>query len=267
MSFAEYFGMKKEPFINDIASKELIVLPGTASIKQRMTYLLQTGGVMIVTGEVGVGKTTSVRYGIDQFHKSEIQYIYVSATSGGVNELYKQIAWSLGCHAQTSSRAALIKMIKDRIRELLTQRQGHFLIVIDECSILRSEILAEIHTMTQFELDTKNLFSLILIGQSHLIDKLQYRTSTSLASRVVTKVHLEGIDRDRMKDYLEHHIKVSGLRKSLFTDNAISAIHLNSKGLLRRANFLARGALVATMIENKSMVDEDHVRISSTELL
>jgi general secretion pathway protein A len=267
MSFVEYFGMKKEPFMSEISSKDLIVLPQTSSIKQRMNYLLLGGGVMIITGEVGTGKTTSIRYGLEQFHPNEILSIYVTATSGGINEVYKQIAWELGCQQVTSSRASLIKTIKERIRELIKERRGKILIVIDEASLLRSEIISEIHTMTQFDFDSKNLFSLVLVGQIQLIDKIKSRTATPLASRVVTKVHLEGLDRDRMKDYIEHHIKISGLRKVIFSENAITAIHLHSQGLLRRANLLARGALLATAADKMTIVNEEHVRMSSTELL
>jgi general secretion pathway protein A len=70
-----------------------------------------------------------------------------------------------------------------------------------------------------------------------------------------------------MKEYLEHHLNVAGVKKMLFSENAITAIHQGSGGILRKANHLARGSLVAACIEKQNQIEAEHVRIASTELI
>ena len=79
---------------------------------------------------------------------------------------------------------------------------------------LRLEVFSEIHTLCQFELDSKPWLPIILAGQSHLIDKLMYPGSRPLASRIVARSHLEGADRKQMESYLAHHLKLAGARKA-----------------------------------------------------
>jgi general secretion pathway protein A len=70
-----------------------------------------------------------------------------------------------------------------------------------------------------------------------------------------------------MHSYIEHHLKVSGLKKNIFNENAISAIYQGSAGILRHANFLSKGSLMACMIEKEDTVTEEHVRRASTEFI
>ncbi len=70
-----------------------------------------------------------------------------------------------------------------------------------------------------------------------------------------------------MSDYLEYHLKLTGVKKNIFSENAITAIHQGSGGLLRKANSLARGGMIACMIDEESEVSEEHIRKASTELL
>lgn len=267
MNYTEYFGMKKEPFTSDISTKDILQMPGTLAVKQRMDYVIKSGGVMVITGDVGTGKSTSLRWSFDQYHKSEIQCLYITATSGSSTDLYKQICWALKVEVKTGSKVLLLKELKRAIEENVQQKKGKLAIVIDEASLLRSDIFSELHTITQFNYDSANLFSLILVGQNSLIDKLSYRTSSPLASRVITKAHLINLDREQMSDYLAHHLKVAGIKANIFTENAITAIHQGSGGLLRKANSLARGSLLGCMIDKDNLVSDEHVRKASTELI
>jgi type II secretory pathway predicted ATPase ExeA len=267
MSYTEYFGMKKEPFVNEILTKDLLHLPGTLAVKQRMDYVLKNGGVMVITGDVGVGKSTSLRWGLAQYHKSEVHCVYITATSGSSIELYKQLGWGMKIDMKTGSKVLLLKNLKSAIEEFVNQKQGKLVVVIDEASLIRSEVFSELHTLTQFNYDSANMFSLVLAGQNSLMDKLSYRTSAPLASRVITRAHLGSLERDQLGDYLKHHLKVAGVKSNLFSETAITAIHQGSGGLLRKANSLARGALIGCMIDQENMVNDEHVRKASTELI
>lgn len=149
----------------------------------------------------------------------------------------------------------------------MTTQKKKIILLIDEANLLRSDIFGELHTLTQFAYDSINLFSMILAGRPELIDKLSYRPSMPLSSRVVTRSHMAALNLEQMSEYLLHHLRISGVKKNIFSPESITAIHQGSGGLLRKANALAKGALIACMIEQSQIIEADHVRLASTELI
>ena len=164
------------------------------------------------------------------------------------------------------SKAAMTRLIKREIQELVLGKKMKVALVIDEASLIRLDVFSELHTITQFEGDSKPYLPVILAGQSNLIDKLMYRTSLPLASRIVARSHLEGINRQDMEHYLKHHLSIAGIEKNLFDPSAVTAIHQGSGGLLRKANHLARGALIAAAAAQSVAISAEHVRLASTEV-
>jgi len=200
-------------------------------------------------------------------HPSEHRIIYVTASGGSILELYRQILGELGVSLSSSSRALMTQRIKQEIVEIVQGKKMKAALVIDEASLLRLEVFAELHTLTQFEQDSKPFLPIILSGQINLVDNLQYRNSLPLASRVIAKSHLKGIDLKTMDDYLRHHLAIAGVKRMLFEDAAVTAIHQGSGGLFRKANHLARGAIIAAAKSESTSVTAEHVRLSATEIL
>ncbi len=265
--FCEYFGFKSAPFDNQIATKNLLKFPEMVSIKGRLDYAISSGGIMVISGEIGSGKSTSTRWALSHYHPSETDIFNVIANSASINEQYKQLCWALDLEAKTGSRSALAKMFRDALREIVMAKKRQVLFVIDEAHLLKSEVFSEIHTLTQFENDSRNLFTLLFVGQNNLVDKLMLRSSQPLASRVITRIHLKGINRDQMPEYINHHTKIAGVKTSLFDDAALNAIYQGSGGILRSANHLARGGLIAAANEHAKVVGAEHIRIAATELM
>lgn len=260
------FGLNKNPFGTDLLRKEILVTPVITGTKERIDYAVQMGGVALVTGDIGSGKSTTLRYLIGGLHPSEYQIIAVTACSGSILELYRQILGELGIENAGGSRAMMARRIKQQILDLVTGKRMKTLLVIDEASLLRLDVFAELHTLTQFEQDSKPYLPVLLAGQANLIDNLSYRASKPLASRVVARCHLTSIDRAAMEDYLRHHLRIAGCDRMLFEDTAVTAIHQGSGGLYRKANFLARGALIAAARQGQTLVSAEHVQAASSEV-
>lgn len=261
-----FFGFKKNPFVNTIAVSDILQTQEVKSVKQRFDYSVSLGGIGVVTGDVGSGKSTSLRYAVAGLHKSEYSVFYITASSGSMIELYRQIAEAMGIVKIKSSRTGLISGIQNEITEIVSGSKRKVLLIIDEASLLRMEVFAELHTILQFRQDSKMWLPLILAGQPTLIDKLQYRSSSPLASRVITRSHLEGLNMQGMKEYIAHHLNLAGIERELFSEQAVTAIHQGSGGLLRKANNLARGSLIAAAREQSMTVSAEHVRFASTEI-
>ena len=265
--YREYFGFKTEPFPEDTPPSKLLKLPDMVGVKERMDYILNLGSIMVVTGEVGSGKSTAVRWSLSQYHPSEVLPLFIIANGGSVCEFYKQLCWSLDIDKQCSSRALLLKTFKNTLKEIVTSKKQKVILIIDEANLLRPDVFHEMHTVTQFDADSKKYLSIVFTGQANLIDKFTYRTSQSLASRVLAKTHISAINSDQMEEYLLHHLKIAGIKKMLFSETAVNGIQQGSGGLLRKANFLAKGGLMAAAIDGQTTVNAEHIRIAATELL
>jgi len=265
-NYRTFFGFSKEPFASDLDMNEILQTDELSEVKNRFDYALRLGGIGLVTGEIGSGKSTALRYASGLLHPSEYQSFYVIASSGSILELYRQIATELGLTESTNSKAVITSLIRKEVTEWVQGKKMKVALIIDEASLLRLEVFAELHTICQFDKDSKPWLPLILAGQSALIDKLSYRTSAPLASRIIARSHLEGLNRQGMEQYLKHHLKLAGVKNNLFQEAAVTAIHQGSGGLLRKANHLARGALVAAATAQSTTVEPEHVRLASTEV-
>jgi len=265
-NYRAFFGFTKEPFTNELGIDDILKTDELIGVNNRFDYVVRIGGVALLTGEIGSGKSTALRYATEQLHPSAYKSFYVTATTGSPLELYRQICAEMGIAQSTNSKALIIRLIKNEVEELVCSKKVNVVLIIDEASLLRLEVFVELHTIAQFDKDSKPYLPIILAGQATLIDKLSYRSSAPLASRVIAKSHLQGLNRDGMQQYLTHHLNVAGLKSNLFDDTAVSAIHQGSGGLLRKANHLARGALIAAAKLKTTAVTAEHVRLASTEL-
>lgn len=265
MNIKNVFGFTREPFAQDIPPDQLYLTPGLQAAADRLQYAVSLASVAIITGEVGAGKSTTLRYTASKLHPSRYRVIPVVATSGSIIEIYRQVALALDVGARGISLALLSKNIRDVLAET-AQRKIIPVLIIDEANLMRLEVFAQLQTLSQFNFDSRPVLAMILAGQNNLIDKLMFHGSRPLASRVVGRTLLEGLKLKDMAGYLKHHLEISGLAHQLFSEEAILAIHQGSGGLPRTANALARGALIAAASEKASLVAADHVRKASSEL-
>ena len=267
MRHRTHFGFRSEPFSKDIATKDLLKLASMLGVKERLDYCINLGGVLAIFGEVGSGKTTSVRWALTHCHPSEFKVVSIVATTGSITEFYKQLSWGLDLVPKSISRTTLLSECRTVIKELATARKQRVLVCVDEAQLLRRDVLAELHTIMNFEHDCANYMSMVLCGQTTLLEHLQYRAAMPLASRVMSKAHIKSLTQPEMEEYINHHVRVAGVKRQLFDADAMVAIQQGSAGSLRRANQLASGGLLAAALENCQTVNVDHIRTASSELI
>jgi general secretion pathway protein A len=260
------YGFSCEPFGSNIPIDQLFPLPGLKPFLDRFDYAVHLGAVTVITGEVGAGKSTSLRAASARLHPAQYKLITLIATTGSMGELLRQICLELGTPEMVNSSAKLFKAIRNQLQDIC-QKKLTPVMIIDEAHLIRTEVFSQLHTLVQVPFDTQSLTPMVLSGQTTLIDKLLYHTARPFASRVLGRTHLEGLQLKDMQAYLLHHLKIAGGKAELLSDEAITAIHQSSGGLLRRANLLARGAFLAATQENCPTVTAEHVRIASTEIL
>jgi general secretion pathway protein A len=233
-SLRHHFGFRHDPFPQNVPVKDLFPLPALEPLLQRVFFALDQKAIAVVTGDVGSGKSTSLRYVSSKCHKSEYELITIVGGNFSPMELYRQILLNFGM----SYLSFQVSIMLSKIRELLldiASRNVVPVLVIDEAHLLKRSVFTQLHTLAQFEFDSKPVMPMILCGQDFLLDHLMANSVRPLASRVLGKNHLESIRMEVMEDYLNHHITLAGGTKKIFSDEAIFAIHQGSGGLLRKA--------------------------------
>lgn len=261
-----FFALKKDPFPSEILSKEVFHLPSLKPMQERTMFAINMRCFTVVTGEVGSGKSTSLRYVIDQLGKGEYEVLTFTAGSYSMAEFLRQVLLCFGVVSSSYKTSLMMRQIQEELRAIISKQKTPVL-VIDEAHLMKSETFAQLHLLTQWDLDRESLVATILCGQQDLLEKLSNPNARPLASRIMGRSHLEPIRKDVMQQYIFHHMQLAGSKANLFSEDAITAIHQGSGGILRRANLLCRGALLAAALEKNKLVCAEHVKVALTELI
>ncbi|ORC29909.1 hypothetical protein B4O97_18690 [Marispirochaeta aestuarii] len=265
-SIRHHFGLKKDPFPQNMAVKDLYPLPALTPLEQRVFFAVGQKAIAVITGDVGSGKSTSLRYVASKFHQSEYELISIVGGNYSPMELYRQILLNFGVSYMSYQVSVMIARIREIILEIASRKVTPVLI-IDEAHLLKRAVFTQLHTLAQFEFDSRPVMPMILCGQDLLLEHLMANAVRPLASRILGRTHLEAIKMEVMEEYLNHHIRLSGSTSKIFSQEAIFAIHQGSGGLLRRANSLAKTALMASALEGGHTISAEHVRLAATEIL
>jgi type II secretory pathway predicted ATPase ExeA len=264
MDYLTFFGFAKKPFDQDLKPADVMATEQVSQWRAKCQFVASHKLVGVLTGDVGAGKSTAVRWAIESLPFPEYRVIFITAGSGSIMETYRKILLAVGITVngnRTKMHHAVISSLKDIISQKVTP-----LLVVDEASLLSLEAFRELHTLAQIDCDAKAMLSLILVGQDDLIDKLIYPTSRPLASRVGARMHLEPGNEQETAEYIGHHLKLAGVRPTLFEEAALTATHQASGGTFRFINNISRGALITAAAQKRQVVIADDVRTAATEL-
>ncbi len=128
----------------DISIKDILETQDIAAIKERFDYTVRLGAIATVTGEVGSGKSTALRYVISKLHPSEYKTVWITACSGSILEFYRLFLAEFGIHMAGSQKAIMIRLIKKAVREVILEKKMKIVLILDEASLMRLEVFAEI---------------------------------------------------------------------------------------------------------------------------
>ncbi|CAO0820997.1 AAA family ATPase [Desulfarculales bacterium] len=227
-NYRTFFALTREPFSSDLAPKKIMETAEVLGVAKHFEYAIRLGALALVTGDVGSGKSTALRWVASRLppppsgvirSSGSPPYRALSWTS------YRQICVELEVNTASFSRSVLTKLIRKQALKIAQDRNKKKpALIIDEASLLRLQVMAELHTITPFQGNSKPILPIILASQNNLADLLIYRTSLPLASRVVASSHLAGASLQDMQAYLLRHLKVAGVKQKLFPDPAVTAM-------------------------------------------
>jgi ABC-type molybdenum transport system ATPase subunit/photorepair protein PhrA len=122
-TYRSFFGLQKEPFGSDLPIEDIPLTRELSEVTQRFEYTLRIGGVGVLTGEIGSGKSTALRYASAKLHPAEYASLYLTATTGSILETYRQILTELGIEKSSASKATLTGLIRQAVIELVEAKK------------------------------------------------------------------------------------------------------------------------------------------------
>lgn len=242
--YTSFFGFKEKPF--SIVPNPAFLYP---SPKHRiaLTYLeyglSQHIGFILLTGEIGIGKTTLLRHllaGLD----SSIEVAVLFHTNVSAGNLIKQVLREFEVEPAGSDKSKNLDLLNSLLIDKYSRGQ-RALLIIDEAQNLSLSSLEEVRMLSNLQTNTDNLLQIMLFGQPELRSRIQDPRLAQLAQRIAVSYHLSPLNREETKKYIQHRIQSAGCFKTdLFSDEAMDLVHATSKGIPRSINILCDAALV-----------------------
>lgn len=254
--YLDYFQLKQEPF--NIAPNPNMLFP-SARHKEAIAYLRYglrgAGGFVMLTGEVGTGKTMVSRSVLGDLPETfHVAYI-LNPTLDSV-QLLQTVCESFDIQVDDVNDH---KQLTDALQRFLIEQhqQDHScLLVIDEAQHLSVAALEQLRLFTNLETNEKKLLQIILIGQPELQEKLNTRELRQLAQRITARYHLLPLTQSETFLYINHRIKAVGGQRPLFDKAAMKLIFLNAKGTPRLINLMADRALMGAFVNSHPYVSK-----------
>lgn len=225
------------------------------------------GGFVVLTGEVGTGKTTLCRALLEQLPEDvDIALIFNPRLNS--RELLASICDEL--KIQYSGPKASLKQLIDALNHHLLDahaRGRRVIVLIDEAQNLRFDVLEQVRLLTNLETNQIKLLQIILVGQPELNQVLARPNLRQLAQRITARYHLNPLSLAETVDYIGHRMAVAGGSEKVFARHAIRVIHRKSRGIPRLINLMADRALLGAYTRNKAHVDGWIARRAAAELM
>ncbi|MDA8398619.1 MAG: ExeA family protein [Acidimicrobiales bacterium] len=260
-----HFGFTRMPFSKEIAPSMLHRYRSHTEALARITWCIDEQAIGLITGEVGAGKTVSIRAAISAVDLSSHTIIYIGNPSIGVQGMYSMIVSTLG-HIPKTPRSLLIPQAQDALSAEQSERGRKVVLILDDAHLLNTDQLEGLRLLSNAEMDSNTPFSALLVGQPTLRKKIRLSIFAALDQRIALRYSMDQMEQEETSSYVTHHLKIAGRSDTLFSEDALALIHQVSRGLPRAVNNLAVQSLVAALATSKSIVDESSARQAVAEV-
>ena len=264
--YVELFQLEEPPFQLAPDPQFLFASPQHVRAKTYMESTVLLGdGFVVLTGEIGCGKTTLVESFISEL-PDDFQVIQVTQTRVTAVEFLQTLLVELGFEPFEMRKIELLTRLKKYLAEQL-QQQRKLVVIIDEAQNLSSKVLEEVRLLSGIETGKEKALRIIMVGQPELKKKLDSPRLEQLKQRVRLQFHLSSLSKPETFAYIQHRLDVAGASgRSIFDDEALDLVYLYSGGVPRLINTLCDTSMLVAFGEDQSNITEKMVELAANDL-
>ncbi len=252
--YRAYWNMEYNPFSKEIAVNKLFKTADFNEALTRLEFLEKTKGFGLFTGTPGCGKTFTTKYFLEHLNTGLYKIIYLPLTSVSAIDFYRALCVSLNLDVK-ASKASMFFDIQDNIKKIVKEQKKNLIIAIDEVQLLKQEVLTDLKLLFNFEMDSKNMATVILIGLPQINNILSRSINEDLNQRIVMNYEFSGLTRDDIKGYITDRLKMVGADINIISENVYESLPNIINGSLRRLNLIIERALIIGAIEKVPNID------------
>ena len=258
--YAAYYKLSGRPFQ---LSPDHRFFFGSRSHQRAMAYLTygltERDGFIVITGDIGAGKTTLVRHLLNQIDRESFVTATVVTTQLEADDALRMVASSFGLSFQGLDKATLLRTIESFLVEC-HQHDKHVLLFVDEVQNMPFSALEELRMLSNLQHNEQPLFQCFLVGQPQFKRILAQENLEQLRQRVIASCHLEPLDEEECRTYIEHRLKtVDWAGDPTIDDSAFTVIYRYSNGVPRRINTLCARLMLHGFLEDLHHFDDQVV--------
>ena len=253
-----WFGLKRFPFDKNIKPSDALDTEPLKECLARLDYIKRRGGILLLTGDPGVGKTLVLRRYVQSLNENLFKTYYTPLSTLSRSDILYHLNRMLGLPHRLS-KSAVYSQIQKTLLESKEQLGKTVLLIIDEAHLLQTGPLEELRLLTNFKMDSYDPFILVLSGQSDLRRVMEFAVMEPFNQRIAIRYHMPGLSSDQSKLYVTHHLKLAGAKEPILDEKALEAVHEISFGIPRKIGAVTEQALTYAMFDHKRTVTPEIV--------
>ena len=263
--YESYYGFRQKPFQITPDPDFLYLSPNHHHALQYLEYgLEQNIGIILVSGEVGAGKTTLIQYLRRQIEQ-DIELVILSNTNLTADHLLTYILLELNLEPDGSNKAQNLALFKSYLKSLQDENR-RVILIIDESQNLPKDALEEIRMLSNFQADDGLPLQIFLFGQPEIRTILKSPGMRQIRQRIAVNYHLSGLSEEETGNYIQYRLQIAGATKNPFTIDAAKMIFKATSGIPRTINILCDSALLYGFAEELEILDAEIISIVLNEL-
>lgn len=263
--YLSHYGMSFNPFDKDLAARDAFMTNDMKEMGGRLDFIRDNPGIGVFTAEAGQGKTFAVRHFSERLNPNITKFSYICLSTVTTTEFYRQLCTSLGLDAGYR-KSAMFKAIQDYFESLILNKRIHHIVCLDEAQYLNSDILRDLKMLTNFYVDSKNCFSLVLLGQPTLGVILTRQPHEALRQRVTISYSFAGIQEAEAIGYVRNRLTLAGASPAIMEESAILSAFSSCGGSIRKLNLIITKALMIGAQHGKPAIDTDMILAAVNEI-
>jgi len=252
--YKKFFGLKENPFNVNPDPRYLFLTRHTQEALACLTYGIETRkGFILLTGEVGTGKTTLLNKLLEWLQREGVSTAFVFNPLLSVSQFFDFMMTDFGIPCESKMKSQVLLKLNNWLLERY-QAGERAVLIVDEAQNLSPQMLEEIRLLTNLETSTEKLLQIVLAGQPELEQKLNQPALRQLRQRITLRAKTRPLTLEETRGYIHERLRIAGSAEDVFTPDSVDLIHRSARGIPRVTNLLCEHALISAFVDQRKPI-------------